>query len=127
MPILSEAKNLASRLHGQPGHDAGGVKQRIDSGHIFPSPRPSPTRGEGGREGSWPVSCPPLFVIPAAPTCHSRRQLAGIQGLFLCSVVEASPEGRASPGPSDTSHPGLGFPMNNGGNDSVRNGGNDNV
>ena len=42
--ILSEAKNLASRL---PGHDAGGMGPRIEGGHFFPSPRPSPARGEG--------------------------------------------------------------------------------
>ena len=44
--ILSEAKNLAFRLYG---HDAGGVRQRVESKPFFPSPRPSPSRGEGGR------------------------------------------------------------------------------
>ena len=64
------------------------------------------------------LSFPPSpLVIPAAPPCHSRRQLAGIQGLFFCSVGEALQQGRASPGPSGTPHPGLGFPMNNVGND----------
>ena len=33
-----------SRLHG---HDAGGIGQRIECGHFFPSLRPSPSRGEG--------------------------------------------------------------------------------
>ena len=48
-PALSfEGKNLAFRLHG---HDAGGVGQRIECGHFFPSPRPSPARGEGERRG----------------------------------------------------------------------------
>ena len=42
--IPNEVKNLASRLHG---HDAGGVRQRIECGHFFPSPQPSPSRGEG--------------------------------------------------------------------------------
>ena len=60
---------------------------------------------------------PPPSVIPASPPCHSRKFLAGIQGLFFCSVVEASQQGRASPGPSVIPHPGLGFPMNNVGND----------
>ena len=42
--ILNEVKNLASRWHG---HDAGGVGERIEYGHFFPSPQPSPSRGEG--------------------------------------------------------------------------------
>ena len=52
--ILSEAKNLPFRLYGQ---DAGGVRQRIESKPFFPSPRPSPSRGEGGR---CPSFAPPL-------------------------------------------------------------------
>ena len=39
---------------------------------------------------------------------------------FLYPVVEPSQQVQASPDPSVTPHPGLGFPMNNVGNDSVR-------
>ena len=81
-PALSfEGKNLASRL---PGHDAGGVGQRVACGHFFPSPRPSPSRGEGGgwgsgEEGGFPAMVNPLSVILAP---------AGIQGLrFGCLAV----------------------------------------
>ena len=79
--ILSEGKNLAFRL---PGYDAGGVGQRIECGHFFPSPRPSPSRGEGGGWGSeagegFPAMVNPLSVILAP---------AGIQGLrFGCLAV----------------------------------------
>ena len=89
--------------------------QRGEIGPFFPSPRPSPSRGEGamavvprltrpphlsptfvigepsGMTERGPPSVIPVLppVIPAShlsfpsPTCHSRRQLAGIQGLFL--------------------------------------------
>ena len=115
--------------------------QRGEIGPFFPSPQPSPSRGEGAksvvprltrppnsfgpvcrrtrmtgkrkdagcpmtlvpdicfigepsgmteREAlllSFPFSHlsfpPPPSVIPVSPTCHSRRQLAGIQGLFF--------------------------------------------
>ena len=74
-PALSfEGKNLAFRL---PGHDAGGVGQRVACGHFFPSPRPLSLKGRGrkkgiGEEEGFPAMVNPLSVILAP---------AGIQGL----------------------------------------------
>ena len=46
--ILSEAKNLASRLHGQRGHDVAGVWDRgARAGLASPHPAPLP---QGERE-----------------------------------------------------------------------------
>ena len=52
----------------------------------------------------------PILSFPPSPPCHSRRQLAGIQGFFFCSVAEASQEGRAFPGPSVIPQPGIWIP-----------------
>ena len=79
---------------------------------------------------SFPLPHP---VLPASPTCHSRKFLAGIQSLFL-----SAPRGGGFAGGAGFSGsfrqaqtvlspltPAHGFPINNVGNDSVRNIGND--
>ena len=96
--ILSEAKNLAFRLHG---HDAGGRGQRVRAGISSPHPSPLP---QGEREEEWGFSR--LESLPSflAPPCPSRETCpryllsgSGNPGMMPCMFMTCPPSSRPPP------------------------------